>query len=138
MNEAERAEQIRRFVDQVWNGNDAEAAADLYGEAYVGPYGPGPLGKAKGIALNHKTFPDLHVEIDDLIITGDKAVVRFTLTGTDLGGCAGHPPTGRTMTQWAINIMEFENDRVVREWMGADKLGLFIQLGLVEDPWPKS
>jgi hypothetical protein len=34
--------------------------------------------------------------------------------------------------------MRFENDRVVSEWMGADKLGVFIQLGVFEDPWPTS
>jgi hypothetical protein len=32
--------------------------------------------------------------------------------------------------------MHFERDRVVSEWIGADKLGLFIQLGVLDDPWP--
>ena len=32
--------------------------------------------------------------------------------------------------------MRFEHDKVVSEWVGADKLGLFIQLGVVENPWP--
>ena len=32
--------------------------------------------------------------------------------------------------------MHFEDDRVVSEWTGADKLGLFIQLGVLDDPWP--
>jgi hypothetical protein len=34
-----------------------------------------------------------------------------------------------------VSILHFEDDRVVREWIGADKLGLFIQLGVVENPW---
>jgi len=34
--------------------------------------------------------------------------------------------------------MHFDGDRVVREWVGADKLGLFIQLGVVDNPWPGS
>jgi hypothetical protein len=33
-------------------------------------------------------------------------------------------------------IMHFEDDLVVREWVGADKLGLFVQLGVLESPWP--
>lgn len=32
--------------------------------------------------------------------------------------------------------MHFEGDKVVREWIGADKLSLFIQLGVLDDPWP--
>jgi len=36
-----------------------------------------------------------------------------------------------------IEDLHFEGEKVVREWVGADKLGLFIQLGVVDDPWPK-
>jgi hypothetical protein len=32
--------------------------------------------------------------------------------------------------------MHFEDDLVVREWVGADKLGLFIQSGVLESPGP--
>jgi hypothetical protein len=39
--------------------------------------------------------------------------------------------------EWVVTIMHFEGDKVVREWIGADKLGLLIQLGVVHDPWPK-
>ena len=108
-------------------------------EDYVNPFGKGPAAKAAGIRLNHQAFPDnMHIEIDDLIVTGDTAVLRFTLRGTDLGGYAGRPPTGRAVEEWGVNIMRFKNDRVVSEFMGADKLGLFIQLGVIEDPWPRA
>jgi SnoaL-like polyketide cyclase len=138
VNDAEREAQIHRFVDEVWNGRNYEAAADLYGEDYVNPFGKGPAAKAAGIRLNHEAFPDMHVEIDDLIVAGDTAVLRITLRGTDLGGYAGRPPTGRAVEEWGVNIMRFKNERVVSEFMGADKLGLFIQLGVIEDPWPSA
>ena len=48
----------------------------------------------------------------------------------------GRPPTGRPVEEWVVTIMHFEDDKVVREWIGADKLGLFIQLGVLDDPWP--
>jgi len=138
VNDAEREAQIHRFVDEVWNGRNYEAAADLYGEDYVNPFGKGPAAKAAGIRLSHEAFPDMHVEIDDLIVAGDTAVLRITLRGTDLGGYAGRPPTGRAVEEWGVNIMRFKNERVVSEFMGADKLGLFIQLGVIEDPWPSA
>jgi hypothetical protein len=31
--------------------------------------------------------------------------------------------------------MDFDGEKVIREWIGADKLGMFIQLGVLEDPW---
>lgn len=72
----------------------------------------------------------MRVEIDDLIVGGDTVVLRFTLRGTDRGGYAGRPPTGRAVEEWGVNVMRFENDRVVSEFMGADKLGL-------PDPFPE-
>ena len=39
--------------------------------------------------------------------------------------------------EWLVCIMHFEGDRVVNEWIGADNLGLFIQLGVLDDPWPR-
>ena len=35
-----------------------------------------------------------------------------------------------------VSIVHFEEDKVVSEWMRADKLGLFIRLGVLDDPWP--
>ncbi len=40
------------------------------------------------------------------------------------------------MPQWVVDIMQFEGERVVSEWIGADNLGLFVQLGVLDDPWP--
>jgi len=86
---------------------------------------------------NHEAFPDdMRVDIDELVVAGDTVVLRLTLRGTDRGGYTGRPPTGQAVEEWAVNIMHFEADRVVSEFMGADKLGLFVQLGVIENPWP--
>jgi len=37
--------------------------------------------------------------------------------------------------EWVVTNMHFGGDEVVREWIGADKLGLFIQLGGLDDRW---
>ncbi len=69
-------------------------------------------------------------------MTGDAAVLRMIFRGTDTGGYVGRSPTGRLVEEWVVTIMHFEDDKVVREWIGADKLALFIQLGVLDDPWP--
>jgi hypothetical protein len=43
MNTAERHTQVRNFVRDVWNGRNYEAAADLYADNYVNPFGTGRL-----------------------------------------------------------------------------------------------
>jgi len=136
MEAAEREMQVRRFVDEVWNGRNYEAAADLYGENYINSLGRGPSARIEPIRLYHQAFPDLHVDVGEPIVAGDTVVLRVTFHGTDTGGYVGRAPTGRTVEEWAVTIMHFEGDKVVSEWFGADKLGLFIQLGVLDDPWP--
>lgn len=135
MDAATRDAQVRKFVAQVWNDGNYEAAADLYGESYVNAFGTGPSARVEPIRRYHAAFPDLRMDIEELILAGDVVVMRATFRGTDTGGYVGRPPTGRSVEEWVVFIMHFEDDRVVREWIGADKLGVFIQLGVVDDPW---
>ncbi len=136
MDATEREMQVRSFVEKVWNGRNYETANDLYSENYVNPFGTGPSAKVEPIRRYHQAFPDLHLDVEELIVAGDTVVLKATLRGTDTGGHLGRPPTGRTIEDWVVHIMHFEGDRVVSEWIGADNLGLFIQLGVLDDPWP--
>ena len=133
-----REKQVRHFVDEVWNARNYEAAADLYGESYASPFGVGPSARVEPIRRYHQAFPDLRMDVEEVIVTADAVVARMTFRGTDTGGYVGRAPTGRAVDEWVVTIMHFEGDKVVREWVGADKLGLFIQLGVVDDPWPAS
>jgi predicted ester cyclase len=136
MEVAEYEMQVRRFVDEVWNGRHYESTADLYSQKYSNPFGTGPSARSEPIRRYHEAFPDLRVDVEDLIVAGDTVVLRFTFRGTDTGGHMGRAPTGRTVEVWAVTIMHFEGDKVVREWIGADNLGLFTQLGVLDSPWP--
>ncbi len=136
MTEGEREAQVRKFVDEVWNGRNYEAAIDLYSEKYTNPFGVGPSARIEPVRRYHEAFPDLHLDVEELIVAGDTAVLRMTFRGTDTGGYVGRAPTGRVVDEWVVSIMHFEDNKVVREWIGADKLGLFIQLGVLENPWP--
>lgn len=137
MEAAQRDMQVRTFVDEVWNGRHYEAAADLYSENYVNPFGTGPAARTEPIRHYHMAFPDLRMDVEELIVAGDTVVLRMTFRGTDKGGYVGRAASGRAVEEWVVTIMHFERDKVVREWIGADKLGLFIQLGVLDDPWPK-
>jgi predicted ester cyclase len=128
--------QVRTFVEEVWNGRNYGAASALYDERYVNPFGTGPAARVEPIRRYQQAFPDLHLDIDELIVAGDTVVLRMTFRGTDTGGYLGRAPTGRAAEKWVVDIMHFEGERVVREWVGADNLGLLIQLGVVDDPWP--
>jgi steroid delta-isomerase-like uncharacterized protein len=79
----------------------------------------------------YNAFPDNHATIDDLLVEGDKAVLRYTLTGTHKGEFMGVPPTNRNMTMWVIEIDRFAGGKVVEGWSRYDTLGIMQQLGVV-------
>lgn len=134
----DREQRVRAFVEEVWNRRNYDAASDLYSDRYTNPFGSGPGARVEPIRGYHAAFPDVHLDIEEVIVAGDTVVLRAAFRGTDTGGYLGRPPTGRVVDEWVVTIMHFEDGQVVREWIGADKLGLFIQLGVVDDPWPAS
>ena len=103
---------------------------------YANPFGTGSSARVEPIRRYHQAFPDLHLDVEDLIVAGDTVVLRATFRGTDTGGYVGRAPTGRAVEEWVVTIMHFKDDKIVSEWIGADKLGLFIQLAVLDNPWP--
>ncbi len=98
MNVAECESRVQRFVDEVWNHKNYDAASDLYGENYVNPFGTGPSARLEPIRRYHQAFPDLRMDVEELMVADDSAVLRATLRGTDTGGFLGRAPTGAPST----------------------------------------
>jgi predicted ester cyclase len=78
-------------------------------------------------------FPDLRVTIDDVVGSGEKMGFRITFRGTNEGEMMGFPPTGRTATWQAVDIVRFGEDGTLLEhWGTLDRLGVLEQLGHVK------
>jgi predicted ester cyclase len=78
-----------------------------------------------------EAFPDLHVEIHDLLELGDKVVTRKTFHGTHDGDFVGLAPTGRNVAWNVIDIVRFREGQMVEHWDVIDIFGLLQQLGAV-------
>jgi len=76
-------------------------------------------------------FPDMHMDVEDLLASGDKAVARVKATATHRGEFMGVPPTGKRVELQLIDIMRFDNAGLVCEhWGVTDMLSLMQQLGV--------
>ena len=69
---------VRRLVDEVFNGGHLEVIDELYAPELA------PAAK-RWIAPFRASFPDVHMELVELIAEGDKVVGRFTCSATHLG-----------------------------------------------------
>lgn len=79
-----------------------------------------------------RAVESLKLVVDDLIVDGDKIVVRMTFSGKQVGEMLGIPPTGREFSVGLIDIFLVENGLLAQHWDEMDLLGLYRQLGAVE------
>jgi len=80
----------------------------------------------------YRSFPDIHITIEDLIEEGDKVVEKDTVTGTHLGEFNGLPPTGKSVAYTEIFIMRFVNGRIAEIWGIVDIFSQMKQLGMIQ------
>jgi len=82
----------------------------------------------------YDVFPDANFTIDDLVVEGDKAVARYTFTGTHKGAFMGILPSNKKVTFWSITIDRLFGGKFVESWSRTDTLGLMQQLGVIPTP----
>lgn len=78
-------------------------------------------------------FPDLRIEIEDVVAESDKVVLRCVASGTHTGRYRGLPPTGRSFSVSQMVIFRLEDGKLAEAWQEIDALGLGRQLGVVSD-----
>jgi predicted ester cyclase len=115
---------VRRLIEEVLNGGRLEVIDELYAPELA------PAAR-RWIAPFRASFPDVHMEVVELIAEGDKVVGRFTCSATHLGEWLGHPPTGRRFERVdEVSIFRLRDGRITQVWTLEDTLGRIQQLGL--------
>jgi predicted ester cyclase len=80
--------------------------------------------------LLHTAFPDLQIDIEDLIAEGDKVMGRVRARGTHVGEFMGIAPTGKPVSFNAVDVVRVAGGKIVERWSQADNLALLQQLGV--------
>lgn len=127
---------VDRYV-AAFNTHDVNAFREVIAENYAqhnGRAGQGLAGTQATIRGYFETFPDMHVQVEDLIIGGDKVVARLTITAThshpvQLGPNAPvFQPTGKKLTWGDIEIWRVADGKFVEHWDQSDLAGLARQM----------
>ena len=125
---------MRRFVHEVVNRGEFSALDELVHPDYVYRSPGEELRGTDGLAalLNgyREAFPDLKMEIDELLVADDATVLAFTLTGIHRGDLLGIPATGRTVKVQGMVRSRFRDEKIVDEWEILDQQTLLEQLGV--------
>lgn len=133
---------VRRLIEEVWNGDDPDAADELVAQDVVnhaaaehrhGIEGTKHIGR-----WVRASFPDARMEIVDMIAEGDKVAVYVTSSGTHEGEFRGIPPTGKHFSVEHVHWFRLADGKVAEHWNVRDDLGHMTQLGLLPEPGSSS
>ena len=125
---------------EAFNSHDIDGFASTLADDVVFQAPGGIAGEGKSACVQFyggwlDAFPDAHVEVHDLHITGDVAVEEGTFTGTHQGVLptpdGGVPATGRSVTVDYIQVLRYHDDKYTSFNLMYDQLPLLEQLGLI-------
>jgi predicted ester cyclase/predicted small secreted protein len=126
---------VRRFYE-AFNTRSGEALegvlADDWRDVPLPPgQAPGRVGMQAMIAGLDTVFADFTVKNEEIIVSGDKVVVRSTNTGRHTGPFLGLAPTGGEIEMTSIDIHTIEDGLIVETRHVEDWLSVLTQIGAV-------
>lgn len=124
---------VRRFLDEVVNTGNLDAARSLFATDHVAHFAGFPAAHGHEdwkqlTGISYSAFPDTHTTFEDEIAMEDKVVVRYTVRATHKGDFMNIPATGKPVKYSGIAIFRIANGKIVEQWQEADVVGLMQQL----------
>jgi hypothetical protein len=122
--EAEPKEIVVRLIEEVMNGGDLDLIDQICSPEMAGP-------AKQWIGPFREAFPDVEMEIVELVAEGDKVAGRFRCSGTQLGEWRGQPATGRRFEGVdEVYFFRFVEGRIAEAWGLEDTANRVRQLGM--------
>ncbi len=135
---AENKALVRRWFEEVWNKGCVAAIDELLGANGVvhglGEDMHGPAAFKPFHAAYRDAFPDVKIELEDIIAEGDKVAFRWSATATHQGNGLKFAATNKPVRFSGMGVIRVENGKLVEGWNIFDQLGMMQQLGVVNLP----
>ena len=139
MSVADNKALTRRFYDEVVNQRNFDVIDELISEDFVeheqfpGLPSTGPKAVRAAFEMFQAAFPDVRMDVDDVIGEDDKIVVRGRMSGTHRGDFMGIPATNKSFEVAFIDILEVHNGQATEHWGQTDQGAMMQQLGLAPE-----
>jgi steroid delta-isomerase-like uncharacterized protein len=133
MDDGAKAALAKQFYD-AFNAGDLDAmesfiAADFVDNNPIPGQPAGLEGLKWALGGFYAAFPDIQVEPQQILVSGDYVTVLSIATGSQDGEFLGLPPTGKTVQFHTSDTWRIEDGMLVEGFHIEDLLGVLIQLG---------
>jgi steroid delta-isomerase-like uncharacterized protein len=138
MSKEQNAAALTKFAEAVSTGNydlfdDVVAPNSIDHDPAPGQV-PGPKGYRALFTEMRRAFPDMKVELAELVADEDAIAFAYTFTGTHDGPLMGIPATGKKVKIRGMQISKFRDGKMVERWGSSDQLGMLQQIGATAIP----
>jgi steroid delta-isomerase-like uncharacterized protein len=125
---------LAKFAEAVSTGN-----YDLFNEVVAADAvdhdpGPGQVAGPNGyrdlFTEMRRAFPDMKVDLAELVQGEDAIAFAYTFTGTHNGPLMGIPATGKKVKIRGMQISKFIDGKMIERWGSSDQLGMLQQIGV--------
>ncbi len=121
-----------------WNAHEEERFIKLLdanttweSDVFPAPFS-GHEGARQFFNLYMTAFPDLHLDVEQILAAGDShVVVRWRSSGTHRGPLGNIPATGRPVSNHGCTISQLKNGKIARAWVYFDNAHLLRQIGVL-------
>jgi steroid delta-isomerase-like uncharacterized protein len=131
---------MRRWFQQVWNEGRIETIDELLApDALIRGLGEqgqavrGPKAFSTFYATMRSSFPDMKVQVEQVVTEGEWVAARFTSTMTYTGGGMGFPANGKKATVEGMAMGRIVDGKIVEAWNVWDQRALLTQLGTADN-----
>lgn len=115
---------VREWVESIINRGDLGAVDDLFSAELAED-------ARKWVIPFRASFPDVRMQVVDLVGEGEKIVGRFLCSGTQTGEWLGHAPSSRRFADVdEVYFFTFADGKIVHMWGLEDTVSRLEQLGL--------
>jgi predicted ester cyclase len=101
---------VRSIQEQVLTTDYESCAGYLSGECW------GRDTSIKVVGNFSKSIPDMKFDIKEVLVAGDRVIVRGEVTGTPAGELFGVPHTGKSFRMMAIDIQTIREGKIAKTY----------------------
>jgi len=121
---------------QFWNTGNVALVDEVFTPDYklhlIGRADPEVVGTealTEIVNFYNTAYPDMNYVADEMMISGDRVIMRLNFTGTNTGPRGDMAPTGKTVNSKALVISQFKNGKISEEWVYVNRASVYRQLG---------
>ncbi len=140
MQPAEMRALVRRHIEEGFNHGDWTVCEATLADGYTARYGAdgrSNVGRdhyVRVCKMLRRSFPDVAITIEDLVVEDDKIVNRYVERGTLTGApFLGIEASGQRYEKPGATLYRVADGRLAESWGVEDTLGWFRQLGKYTD-----